>query len=105
MKATALKFIAKKASNMVIPGQVRDWAKRQEATGPSGMMTGQEKIRSKFKVWDPEEGKRGGVKSSDDWRVIFGDEFKSKLPRTIFNPNFNRQTLPLKGQEEEALRP
>ena len=105
LKTGALKYIAKKASNVFIPGQVRDWAKRQEATGPSGVMTGQEKIRSKFKVWDPEEGKRGGVKSSDDWRVIFGDEFKSKLPRTIFNPNFNRQTLPLKGQEEEALRP
>jgi hypothetical protein len=105
IKQRFLQFVAKKSSNVLIPGQFRDYAKRQEATGPMGMMTGQEKIRSKFKVWDPEEGKRGGVKSSDDWRVIFGDEFKSKIPRTIFNPNFNRQTLPLKGQEEEALRP
>jgi hypothetical protein len=65
-------------------------------------LTGKEPQRVKFKRYDPTEEK---VKTSNDWRVILTDELRSKLPKTVLNPEFNRQSLPIKGTEEEVLTP
>ena len=97
-----MKIAIKKGTTTLIPGQFRDWARRQETESKTGLLTGKEPQRVKFKRYDPTEEK---VKTSNDWRVILTDELRSKLPKTVLNPEFNRQSLPIKGTEEEVLTP
>jgi hypothetical protein len=97
-----MKIAIKKGTTTLIPGQFRDWARRQETESKTGLLTGKEPQRVKFKRYDPTEEK---VKTSNDWRVILTDELRSKLPKTVLNPELNRQSLPIKGTEEEVLTP
>lgn len=85
------KFVARKATNAVIPGLVRDIAKRMDAEGPMGILTGKEIERQKV----PQvEGSKGKMKNSTKFSDIIKGEFASKIPVL-------RQRLPKK---EEAKK-
>jgi hypothetical protein len=89
----AEKFLARKMTNMVIPGTLRDVAERMDSK--SGILTGAEIEREKVgKEINPKTGKE--VQTQDFLRILKRDA-QSKIP-------FWRQQLPIKKTAEDKKK-
>lgn len=89
---TLNKLLARKLSNAVIPGVVRDIAERMDTKGTLGVRTGTEVEREKVgKEINPRTGRE--VNTQDFLRILKRD-VQSKIP-------FARQKLPIKKTAEE----